>query len=47
MLLNDSIDKWPRVFAAIAFYSSGFPINKVIIYAKLHGVTIINGTLMF
>ena len=47
MLLNDSIETWPHVFAAIAFYSNGFPINKVIAYAKMHGVTIVNGTLMF
>ncbi len=33
-LINCPIDEWPRVDALIAFYSSGFPLEKAIAYVE-------------
>ena len=35
MILNQPIDEWPKVECLIAFYSSGFPLEKAIDYVKL------------
>ncbi|KAH0574500.1 Inositol-hexakisphosphate/diphosphoinositol-pentakisphosphate 1-kinase [Spironucleus salmonicida] len=46
MILNEPIENWPDdVFAAIAFHSTGFPINKVIQYVKKRNITVVNGSI--
>jgi inositol-hexakisphosphate/diphosphoinositol-pentakisphosphate 1-kinase len=34
MLLNEPIESWPRVDVLLGFYSTGYPIDKVISYVK-------------
>ncbi|TRY50383.1 Histidine phosphatase superfamily clade-2 [Cryptosporidium tyzzeri] len=42
MILNEDILNWPKVDCLISFYSTGFPLNKAISYAKLKKPIIIN-----
>lgn len=35
MLMNQPIDGWFKVDVLLAFYSNGFPLDKVIAYVKL------------
>eukprot|EP00474_Spongospora_subterranea_P000651 CRZ01109.1 hypothetical protein [Spongospora subterranea] len=35
MILNSDIEDWPKVEVLIAFHSTGFPLNKAIMYSEL------------
>lgn len=42
MILNESIDEWPVVEALIAFYSSGFPLQKAEQYVDRYKPFVLN-----
>lgn len=41
-ILNEPIEKWPIVECLIAFYSTGYPLDKVIQYVELTKPFLIN-----
>lgn len=42
VILNQPVEKWPVVECLIAFYSQGYPLDKVIDYAKLRKPFVVN-----
>eukprot|EP00116_Pleurobrachia_bachei_P014248 sb/3474510/ len=41
-MLNRPIEDWPRVDGLLAFYSTGFPLEKAIEYSKKYNPFLIN-----
>eukprot|EP00127_Corallochytrium_limacisporum_P000132 Clim_evm15s5 gene=Clim_evmTU15s5 len=41
-LIDDPIESWPQVDALVSFFSTGFPLEKAIAYAKLRKPFLIN-----
>lgn len=46
MILEEPIDQWPKCEIFIAFFSTGFPLQKAIDYARLNNVYCVNDLLM-
>lgn len=42
MILNDPVEEWPNCDCLVSFFSTGFPLEKAIAYAKLRKPLIIN-----
>ena len=36
MVLKESIEQWPKVDVLISFYSSGFPMEKALLYVNTY-----------
>ena len=41
-ILEEPIESWPIVDALVSFYSSGFPLEKAVAYAKLRNPFVLN-----
>ena len=42
LILHKPIEEWPVVEAALAFFSTGYPLEKVEAYVALHKPVLIN-----
>ena len=42
VVLDEPVENWPIVDCLISFYSTGFPLDKAISYAKLREPLVIN-----
>lgn len=46
LILHDPIEQWPQCDALIAFYSTGFPLEKAIEYQRRRGIFCVNDLIM-